>query len=789
MLSLHARIPVFILMLSTGVSCEAVDSSMPRDEFLRRYCVECHQGKEPSGGIDFATLQKADLSAGTGVWERAARKINAFQMPPVGADQPQETTRLQFVQRLESELDQHYAKAPAVADTESLRRLTRIEYQNAIRDLLGVEIDASTMLPADESSNGFDNITVSDLSPIYIERAISAAQKISHMAVGAIDRPPSGETYRVRPDITQDVHITGLPPGTRGGTVVKLHVAQAGTYEITIRLSRDRNEEVEGLHEPHELLVLLDRGKVEQFTVKPPPGRKEYSGLDYSQVDKHLKCKVELSAGAHELGVTFLQKSGSLLETKRQPYNAHYNMHRHPRLGPAIYEVSVTGPLTTADESKLDSTIRASTTGRGLFTDLPDGIDPTAAAREQLAPLMRLAYRRELIENDFKNPLATFQEHYTGSNYRAAMEHALTEVLISPNFLLKIERVAPDAKSGEVVALSEYELASRLSFFLWSSIPDRELLDLAKSNRLSQPAVLDAQVERMLRDHRSQSLVENFLEQWLYLRNLESMTPDLRMFPDFDDNLRQAFRQETRLLFDAIMRENRSVLDLIDSDFTFLNERLARHYGIPHIYGSRFRRVEVEDNTQRGGLLRHGSILMVTSYATRTSPVVRGHWILKNIVGSPPPPPPANVPALKENTVDSTLPMRERLAAHRANVACASCHDLLDPIGFSMENYDAVGRWRELEDGLPLDVKGSFADGSPFVGVSGLEKILLKRPELFVGTLTERMMTYAIGRGMMPEDGPAIRAVVKRSSTDGYRFVDIVQGIVSSPVFRMRRVP
>jgi hypothetical protein len=379
-----------------------------------------------------------------------------------------------------------------------------------------------------------------------------------------------------------------------------------------------------------------------------------------------------------------------------------------------------------------------------------------------------------------------YREARTEGGFDAGIEMALSAILVNPHFLFRIEQDPSEATPGTVYGLSDLEVASRLSFFLWSSIPDDELLDLAVAGQLSNSETLEQQVRRMLADRRAQALVSNFADQWLHLRNLDAATPDLRLFPDFDDNLRQAFRRETELLFQSMLREDRSVLDLIRCDYTFLNERLAKHYGIPHVYGSRFRRVALGEDSQRGGLLRHGSILTVTSYATRTSPVLRGKWILENMLGTPPPPPPANVPALKDNTVSSMLSVRERLAEHRANAACASCHNLMDPVGFSLENYDAVGRWRTLEGGRPIDAGGGLPDGSQFTSAAGLEQALLQRPEMFVGTLVEKLLTYALGRGVEDADAPAIRKIVREAREEDYRFSSLISGVAASTPFRMR---
>jgi hypothetical protein len=481
------------------------------------------------------------------------------------------------------------------------------------------------------------------------------------------------------------------------------------------------------------------------------------------------------------VGVAFVKQPSSLQETKRQPYQAHYNMHRHPRLTPALYQVSITGPHGPAAQGDTPSRHR-------VFVRTPSGPDDEeACAREILSTLIRRAYRRSVVEADLRKPLELYREARGESGFDAGIETALSAVLVNPQFFFRIESDPPGVSRGTVYRIPDVQLASRLSFFLWSSIPDDELLDLAERGELSRPEVLRGQVRRMLADPRSRSLVTNFADQWLHLRNLESITPDLRLFPDFDDNLRQAFRRETELLFEEVVRDDRSVLDLLAPDHTYLNERLARHYGIPHVQGEGFRRFELGEGAERGGLLRQGSVLTVTSYATRTSPVIRGKWVLENLLGTPPPPPPANVPALKDNTVSSSLSVRERLAEHRANAACAGCHNRMDPVGFALENFDAVGRWRTTEEGRPVDAGGGLPDGTQFDGVSGLERALLKRPELFVGTLTEKLLTFALGRGVGPDDAPAVRKVVRGAKKQDFKFSSIVEGITASTPFQLRR--
>ena len=783
---LHRRISALFLAGSLAVICAADEPSATsssrnasRDEaafrqFIESSCLDCHDNITMTAGLALDDLIVGGIGPNQEAWENVARKLTARQMPPSDAGRPEEDEYDAAVRWLESSLDAAAARHPDPGRTDTFRRLNRTEYENTMRDLLALEVDAASLLPPDEASHGFDNITVTDLSPALLSRYLTAAQTVSRLAVGRAPRAPEEDTFRIRPDVTQDVHVDGLPIGTRGGMRIAYNFPQDGEYEIQVRLMRDRNDEVEGLRETHELELLLDRQRVALLSVKPPQ-----NGASNQSVDANLKTRVKTTAGPHDVGVAFLAKSASLLETMRQPLNVHFNFYRHPRLGPAVYQVSIIGPFEASGPGDTPSR-------RRLFICSPTSPDDEEeCAKRILSNLVRRAYRRPVDDEDLKTPMEFFRKGRAEGDFEAGIEMALSSVLVNPNFLFRIERDPPGARSA--YRIDDVELASRLSFFLWSSMPDDELLDLAASGELSRPDVLEQQVRRMLADKRSEALVSNFAGQWLYLRNLEAVHPDMRLFPDFDDNLRQALRQETELFFASIVREDRSVLDLIEADYTYLNERLAKHYEIPHVYGSRFRRVSLDEGSQRGGLLRHGSILAVTSYAIRTSPVIRGHWVLKNLVGTPPPPPPPDVPALDDNTVSSTLSVRERLNEHRANPACASCHELMDPVGFALENFDAVGRWRAAEGGKPIDASGGFPDGSQFVGVSGLEQALLDRPELFVRTLTEKLMTFALGRGVEYYDAPEIRKIIAAARDDNYRFSQLIIGIVQSTPFQMRR--
>lgn len=758
---------------------------------VNRYCIECHNSSEPESGLDLEGISMKSVADEVAAWEHVVKKMRARQMPPEGTDRPNDATMDEVIRSLEIAIDQIAMDHPQPGRTETFRRLTRFEYQNAIRDLLSLEIDVTAMLPADEVSHGFDNITVGELSPTLVNRYISAAQKISRLAIGRPLSRPEGKTIRVRADVTQEEHVEGLPIGTRGGVLISHTFPQAGEYEVRVRLARDRNEHVEGLSEPHELEILLDSRRAKLFTVHPPRGKTkasdEYGMPTHENVDRHLQARIQVSAGPHQIGVTFLKNPSSLLETKRQPLNVHYNMYRHPRISPAVYQVSINGPFQTRGNGEKVRRSGDTPSRRRILICQPEGPeDEENCAKQIIGTLMRRACRQPIDAADLANPMALYHQAREQGEFETGIELALSAILIHPEFLFRIERDPVDSDPQSVYHISDVELASRLSFFLWSSIPDDELLDLAEQGELSKPDVLEQQTRRMLADDRSAALVSNFASQWLYLRNLESITPDGRLFPDFDDNLRQAFRQETELFFESILREDRSVLDLLKSNYTYLNERLAKHYGIPHIYGSRFRRVSLDADNHRGGLLRQGSILTVTSYATRTSPVLRGKWILENVLGTPTPPPPPNVPALTENTVSANLSVRERLAQHRADPVCASCHDLIDPAGFALENYDAVGRWRDLEGGQPVDASGGLPDGSRFTGVAALEQGLLDRPEMFVGTMVEKLLTYAIGRGHEHFDAPAVRKIVRDSSSDGFRFSSLILGIVKSTPFQMR---
>jgi mono/diheme cytochrome c family protein len=798
-----AVVPASVGILAAGRSQQPVAGPPPSSlsspssakAILDQYCIGCHNERVKTAGLALDAIDPGQVDQHPETWEKAVRKLRVRMMPPLGRPRPDEAGYNAMVSYLETSLDRAAAARPNPGRIDTFRRLNRTEYQNAIRDLLALDVDVSALLPKDDASHGFDNVGVGEFSPTLLERYLAAAQKVSRLAVGSPVPSPASNVVTLPADLTQEDHVEGLPFGTRGGTTIHHTFPLDGAYEIQVRLSRDRNENVEGLIEPHQVELALDGNRIQLFTVKP---NRNQSGTYYADeaVDKDLKVRVPVPAGPHDIVVTFPRKTFALPETERQPHIAHFNMDRHPRLQPAVHSVSITGPFDTGRVADTPSRRRIFTCRPSTSSGRPAPVEGRSAstaeeagcAKTIVSTLARRAYRRAVTDQDVQVPMEFYNQARADGGFDAGIEMALRAILASTEFLFRIERDPAAVAPNTAYRISDVELASRLSFFLWSSVPDKALLDLAIAGKLSDPKILDTQVRRMLADSRAESLVTDFAGQWLYLRNLAAVSPDARMFPDFDDNLRQAFRQETELFFDSIVKEDRSVLDLLRANYTFVNERLARHYGIPNVYGSRFRRVALSDDTVRGGLLGQGSILTVTSYANRTSPVLRGKWILENILGTPPPPPPPNVPPLSDNRASGhLLSMRERMAQHRMNAACSGCHQLMDPAGLSMEHFDAIGRWRaRTEAGTAVDATGSLPDGSTFDGMAGLRAALLNRPELFVSTVTEKLLTYALGRGLEYYDAPAVRAITRAARENDYRFSSLVLGVIESRPFRMR---
>jgi hypothetical protein len=753
---------------------------------LDRYCVTCHNARISSGGLALDALDPAAAAEAPDVWEKVLRRLQTQAMPPQGMPRPDAATYHTLVETLVSRLDAAAAARPAPG-RPMLRRMNRAEYANAIRDLLALDVKAAALLPADDSAYGFDTIgDVLGVSPSLQERYLSAAAKISAMAVGDPERGPVEETYRVRQDLSQNQHIEGLPPGTIGGLAVQHYFPLDGEYEFHVTLQHTNFGNVRGLDYPHQVETTVDGARVHLATIGGDDDLQkmfEHPVNASEAIQARLTARVTVRAGSRPVGVAFIRNLG-LADTRRlQPFlRSSANTLDWTGL-PHIQSLTISGPFAATGPGETASR-------RRIFVCRP------ATAREELPcatriieTLARRAYRQPVGEAELTPLLAFFRDGRRDGSFDAGIQRALHAILASPRFVFRLERDPDGVAAGSPYRLSGLELASRLSFFLWSSIPDDELLAAAGAGALHDPAGLERQVRRMLADPKSRALVENFAGQWLQLRNVGSVAPNSDEFPDFDDNLRQAFRRETELLFDSLIRDDRNVLDLLRADYTFLNERLARHYGVPGVYGSRFRRVAVTD-VARKGLLGHGSVLALTSHAERTSPVLRGKWVLENILGTPPPPPPPNIPTLPGNAQgDAPKTMRELLTAHRASPTCAGCHKVMDPIGFALENFDAVGAWRTQDAGSAIDASGELADGTAVDGVVALRNALLRRPEVFVTTMSEKMLTYAVGRGLDARDMPAVRAIVRRAAAADNRFSSIVLGVVSSTPFQWRLKP
>ena len=753
---------------------------------LDRYCVTCHNTRLKTAALLLDRLDVNRVGADAEAWEKVVRKMRAGAMPPVGAPRPDGPAYDGFTTWLETALDAAAAERPNPGRTQTFHRLNRIEYQHAIRDLLALDLDMSGLLPADDAGYGFDNIAgILGLSPTLLERYMGAARKISQLAVGSPSLRPAFDVYRVAPDLAQDDRLTDLPLGTRGGITVRHQFPLDAQYEFTIELARNASNAIAGLTEPHQVEVTIDGERVQLFSVgqrRPPRIVTAPRPAALVEADAHLRVRVPVKAGRREVIVAFLKRPSAETEDLRRSFLKPAITQGDTKGQPYLDTVTISGPHD--GRSAGDTPSR-----RRIFVCQPPNPGAEArCARQILSTLARRAYRRDVNETDLRFLLEFYREGRTTGTFEAGIENAIRRLLVSPAFLFRIEQDPPGVAPGMPYRISDLELASRLSFFLWSSIPDDQLLDLAGRGRLGDSDVLHEQVRRMLSDPRSQSLVSNFAGQWLYLRNVPAANPDPRLFPDFDDGLRQAFRRETELLFETVLRENRSVLEFLSADYTFVNERLARHYGIPNVYGSHFRRISLPRDSPRGGLLGQGSILTVTSFANRTSPVVRGAWIMENMLGSPPPPPPPNIPELKERNADGrVVSMRERMVMHRSNAACASCHAVMDPLGLPMESFDAVGRWRtRSESNKPIDTSGALPNGTTFDGPAGLRRALLSHPGTFITTVTEKLLTYALGRGVEHADAPAVRKVKRDASAHDYGFASLIAAIVESAAFQMR---
>jgi len=787
-------------------------TAAPYRAVLNQYCVVCHNEQLHTAGLALSKMDVANVPEGAETWEKVIAKLRTGAMPPAGMPRPDKPTYDAFASYLETALD-HAAVAKPNPGRLAVHRLNRAEYTNAIRDLLATDIDVESLLPVDDSGYGFDNIAdVLSVSPMLLVRYMSAAGKVTRSAIGDPNILPNLETYDVPPLLAQDERMSeDLPFGSRGGMAIRHSFPLDGEYLIKIHLQRagiEHDRQIIGLSEPHQLDVRVDGARIKLFTVggeqpensesatgTPNASAKKKFGYDYRSADTadaHLEVRFAAKAGMRLVGVNFLNDASEREGVLDSPL-AEFRILDKSSEGrsdspgtkedaPAVSQVSISGPYNAKGLGETPSRSK-------IFVCRPvNSADELPCASKILSRLARSAYRRPVSEGDVQALLNLYKIGRKEGGFEAGIGMALQRILVSPEFLFRIEQDPASVAPGTAYRISDLELASRLSFFLWSSIPDSQLLNLAAAGKLKEPAVLEQQVRRMLADSRSNALVTNFFGQWLYLRNMPGVHPDQEAFPEFDENLREAFEQETQLFLESNLREDRSVLDLLNADYTFVNERLARFYGIPNVYGSHFRRVSLNGHEERRGLLGQGSILTVTSYANRTSPTIRGKWLLTNVLGTPPPPPPPDVPSLKETPPNGkVLTMRERMEQHRANAACAVCHAQMDPLGFALENFNGVGEWRTVsEAGSPVDASGVLPNGIKFNGPAELRNVLLSHPEQFADTVTDRLLTYALGRGVEYYDQPAVRKITREAASGNYRWSSLILGIVNSVPFEMR---
>ena len=781
-------------------SAQAAPAADTRRAVVDRYCVTCHNPRLRTAGLD---LEQADLESVSGdaeVWEKVVRRLRAGTMPPQGRPRPDQNTYNQLASYLETSLDQAAVPGVDVGYTAPLRRLTRTEYQNAVRDLFDLDVDITALLPVDVAAgNGFDNMEgVLTVSPTLLDRYVSAAYKVSRLAVGLSPAGSVVDTYTIPFNRLQDDQVSeDSPLGSRGGIAVRHYFPVDAEYDITIRLSQNYQGYIRGMLSPHHIEIRVNGVRAEEFTVGgEAPGRPAPAGYEgnifgsedwesYMQtVDEQMQVRLSVKAGPGVVSVAFPRERFEP-EGIVQPLvpTEGVSADAAPDINPTLASLEIAGPYSITGPGDTPSR-------RRIFSCRPgDDVDEARCVTEILSRLARLAYRRPVTEADLAVLRDFYQDGRAEGGFEAGIQAALERMLAAPDFVFRIEPEPVDLAGGTAYRIGDLELATRLASFLWSSIPDDQLLDVAIGGTLRDPAVLAGQVQRMLADPRATTLVKNFFEQWLALRSLATVMPDEATYRDFDESLRDAFKRETELFLESQLREDRGVMELLGANYTFANERLARHYGIPNVYGSRFRRVTLADDEQRGGLLGHGSVLLVTSTPTRTSPVLRGKWLLTSIMGTPPPPPPPDVPALSERG-EGGVPasVRELLEAHRANPVCASCHAQIDPLGFALENFDAIGAWRgATETGAPLDASGELLDGRSFTGLAGLRQVLMRRPEDFVRPVTEKLLAYALGREVRYYDMPIVRGIVRDTASTDYRWSSIILGIVQSAPFQMKQ--
>ena len=779
------------LLLTWGATkAQAQTASSDNRALFNQYCFSCHNQRAKTAGLALDTLDLSAIGQNAETWEKVVGKLRSGMMPPQGSPRPDDFTRGALISWLTTELDRNAAANPN-AGHPILSRLNRTQYATVIRDLLSLDVDAAVLLPPDDAAYGFDNVgDVLGISPVLLERYMDAAGKVSALAVGDPDVGPSSEAFRIRQDASQDIHLEGMPIGTVGGIMAKVTLPLDGDYVFTVRMFRTNLGVTRGLEYEHQIEYAVDGKRVHVFSMG---GEADFKANLVNmtklgdEIDERGHIRVSLKAGPHVITAAFLERSAASNPTRLQPFIRSSTDTRDTSGHPHFEMFTVTGPFNATGSGDTPSR-------RRIFICRPaTRAEDAPCARKIISTLARRAYRGDLTDGDLQRLMSFYQAGRQSGNFETGIQKALQRILASPKFVFHVETEPQGITPGSIYKISDLELASRLSFFLWSSIPDDELLLTAEKGLLHTPAVLEQQVRRMLADPKAESLATNFAAQWLYLRNLKNMQPNSEEFPDFDDNLRQAFENESLLFFQSIVKEDRNVLDLMTADYTFLNERLARHYRVPNIYGSQFRRVTLTDDARRG-LMGKGAVLMVTSHVDRTSPVVRGKWILENLLGAPPPAPPANVPPLNENPQreGKVLSMRERMEEHRASPVCANCHKLMDPIGLSLENFDAIGAWRVRDGsnvsslGTPIDASGVLLDGTKVDGVVALRKALVRQPDVFVGTLTEKLLIYALGRGTNYYDMPALRSIVRESAKQNYRFSSLILGIVRSTPFQQR---
>ncbi len=762
---------------------------------INRYCATCHNGKLKTADLDLNAADIANPGKAPHIWEKVVTKLRFRAMPPDPLPRPDEATYNSLVNYLTTELDQASVVNRNPGRPATAHRLNRTQYTNAMRDLLGLEIDGASLLPADDSG-GFDNLgEVLSVSPVLMERYLSAARKISRLAVGNPSIPLDSANYPVSPYLVQGDRMSeDLPFGTRGGVAIRHHFPLDGEYAIKVRLLRTADGYVLGIAEPHFLDVRLDGSRIKliQFggehlgrTAGADGLESDFQQKEYERnADAGLVVRIPVKAGARLVQVSFLNErsasEGLFAKRKRLTLqDALPGANDLQGSDPDVSRVTISGPYGARGSGETASRQK-------IFVCHPSGEDEQSCARDILAGLARRAYRRPVGERDLSPLLKLYEAGSSEGGFEAGIEMALQGLLVSPHFLFRIESEPSRMPPETAYAVSDLVLASRLSFFLWASVPDEPLLRAAEQGKLSDPAVLEQQVRRMLADPRARNLVDDFAGQWLLLRNVKTKTPNRDVYPEFDENLRQAFEKETELFLTSMIREDQPVPELLNADYTFMNERLAKFYDVSGIYGSHLRRVDVQDENRRG-ILGQGSVLLLTAYANRTSVVQRGKWVLENLLGVQVPPPPANVPGLKEKGEGGLGTLRQQMEAHRANPACMGCHSLMDPIGFALENFDGIGKWRTAENGAPIDPSGTLLDGTEFQGVTELRQLLHGRPELLVHAVTEKLLMYALGRTLEHYDAPAIRGIVRDSAASDYRWSSIILGIAQSTPFQMRR--